>query len=127
VLPIAGHWMNGENRIDYWHKDLQSVVSQGATDQLACGTNIIQDLSSIHLIYAGDHGQGAFRSAMKLLFTKGDAVESEYVSECIANIGHINCGKDNYQVLQNTYIPIHDKMMAAMQRPQDRLCIPIRG
>ena len=65
-------------------------------------------MSSIHLIYSGDCGQGAFISALKLLFMKGDAEDSECVSECIANIGHIYCGKDKYQVLKNTNIPEHN-------------------
>ena len=91
---------------------------------LVHGKNFYQDLSSIHLIYAGDCGQVAFRSALRLLFIKGDAEDSECVSEYIANIGHVYCGKDNYQVLKNTYIPKHNKMMEDMYQPETRLCLP---
>ena len=97
---------------------------QEATYQLIHRKNLYQDISSIHLIYAGDRGQGAFRSALKLLFMKGDAEDSECVSECIANIGHMYCGKDNYQVLKHTYIPKHNTMMEEIYQPEDRLFLP---
>ena len=63
MLPIADHWMNDEGRINYWYKNLQSILIQGATYHIVCGKNFYQDLSRIHLIYAGYHGQGAFISA----------------------------------------------------------------
>ena len=123
VLPIADHWMNGEEQINYWYKNIQSIFILGVSDQFVCGKNFHQDLSSIHLTYSGDHCQRAFRSALKLVVMNRDVKNSKFVYECIASIGHIDCGKDNYQVLQNTYIPKHDKMIDNMQQPEARKCL----
>ena len=81
-------------------------------------------MSRIHLIYAGDHGQGTLRSALKLIFIKVDDEDSQCVSECIAEIVQIDCEKDDYQVLQSTYIPKRDKIMEEMQRPESRIYLP---
>ena len=112
VLPIADHWMNGEEQINYWYKNLQSILIQEATNQIVQVKNLY-------------HGQVGFISALKLLFMKGDAEDSECVSVCIAEIVNIDCGNDNYQVLQNNYIQNHDKKMEEMQRPEARLYLPI--
>ena len=49
---------------------------EGDTDQLAHGKYFYLDMSRIHLIYAGDHGQGTLRSALKLIFIKVDDEDS---------------------------------------------------
>ena len=64
VIPIADHWMNGEEQINYWYNNLKSALIQGDTNQILSRKKFYQDLSSIHLIYSVDHVQGAFRSAL---------------------------------------------------------------
>ena len=73
-------------------KETQLVIESGDID--------LSDIDRIDIVVGGDHGQGAFRFPMKILYIMNN--EKRY--ESIQPVGYILCKKDNGLILKNTTI-----------------------
>ncbi len=65
-----------------------------ATDEGALG-----GLKSMDVVLGGDHGQGKFRSVIKIILR--DNVGKQ-VTSMVMKVGHIDCTKDTYEVLKSS-------------------------
>ena len=60
----------------------------------------ISNIKRIGIVVGGDHGQGAFRFPMKILYIMKDDTRHESIQP----VGYILCKKDNGIILKNTII-----------------------
>ena len=60
----------------------------------------ILNINRIDIVVGGDHGQGAFRFPMKILYIMNDDTRHESIQP----VGYILCQKDNGIILKNTII-----------------------
>ena len=60
----------------------------------------ISDINRINIVVGGDHGQGAFRYSMKILYI----MNSGKIYESIQPVDYILCQKDSGMILKNTII-----------------------
>ena len=70
----------------------QIVIDSGDID--------ILNINRIDIVVGGDHGQGAFRFPMKILYIMKDDTKHESIQP----VGYILCKKDNGIILKNTII-----------------------
>ena len=62
-------------------------------------TITIDSVESLDLVIGGDHGQGKFRSVMKIILRNQDL---KNVNQFCIKIDHIDCEKDTYEVLRDS-------------------------
>jgi hypothetical protein len=56
-------------------------------------------LKSIDVVLGGDHGQGNFRSVIKIILRDDDGKQ---VDSMVMKVGHIDCMKDTYDILKSS-------------------------
>jgi hypothetical protein len=56
-------------------------------------------LNSIDVVLGGDHGQGKFRSVIKIILQDDDGKK---LDSMVMKAGHINCMKDTYDILTSS-------------------------
>jgi hypothetical protein len=106
VPPITGSFEDPvtSKTIHFWTKPIAKLLEVSvstyvkengiATDQAALGI-----LKSIDVVLGGDHGQGKFRSVIKIIL--GDDAGKQ-VDSMVMKVGHIDCTKDTYDILKSS-------------------------
>lgn len=93
-------------KIEWWWKPIDKIVEEHLKKWFSVrrrrGRNA-QNLDRVAVVLGGDHGQGAFIMIVKIIlyFKDGDKVKTEKLQ---LNVGHVNCRKDNYDILSNTLL-----------------------
>ena len=94
-----------EKKKKFWTKSVPTIVLTYLKHKLGDSVQI-DSVRSIELVIGGDHGQGKFRSVMKIILR--DASGKNIDSFCV-KIGHIDFDKDTYHVLKNSVTkPLND-------------------
>ena len=78
--------------------------------------NFSDALKRIHLVYSCDHGQGALRCCLKILFIDAEKEDGKVIGQSEYNVGLVDCTKDDYETLKQTIIPKFDKMMENLMK-----------
>ena len=113
VEPIHGESIYDEKTLSWWYKNVNDVVKT-LLDNEWYGV----DFDDIDVIFGGDHGQGVFGAAVKIILWKGDDV----IRKAVEKIGHIDSEKDNYDILNGTIAPL---LNDSLQYIKDKvLCVP---
>ena len=107
-----GKW--AENDMNVWYKKLKSVALRALDDRRSTTKD-----TSFSTSLQSDHGQGAYRMALKVLFMDGDDKESKCLREATINV---DCKKDDFETLKHTVMPKMDTMLRELQ--EEQLCIP---
>ena len=77
-------------------RDSTAIFKKEISLLIKCNLIIIDDISRIDFIVGGDHGQGAFRFPLKLLFD----MKSETNVDRTSTDTYILCQKDNGGILK---------------------------
>ena len=75
----------------YWVRDSTTIFNKEISLLIKCNIINVDNISSIDVIVGSDHGQGAFRFPMKLLFIMKSSKNVEHES----SVAYILCKKDN--------------------------------
>jgi hypothetical protein len=104
VDPVSDMCVVDKETIHYWTKPLDKVLNASMATRLfgKSDENMMNEINNVDLVLGGDHGQRKFRMVVKVVVRKGSmkAIDSWPVK-----IGHIDCKKDSYHVLQSTIAP----------------------
>ena len=106
IVPRFGEYKyihevgNKPKFILYWIRDSTIIFKKEISLLVKSNILNLDDISRIDVIISGDHGQGAFRFPMKLLFVMKSSKNIE--REC--SVAYILCKKDNVEILKNTII-----------------------
>ena len=84
----------------YWIRDSTVIFKKEICLLVKPNLLNLDDISRINVIMEGDHGQGAFRFPIKLLFV----MKSWKNVERESSGAYILCKKDNGEILKNTII-----------------------
>jgi hypothetical protein len=115
LTPLTGCWTDENGlKTDYSYKELEQVILLRVNDVLKSNPSEIEATKRIHLVFSGDHGQGAMRFSCKVLLMQKDADDSRVISEQSYSIGEIDCKKDDYRTLLNTLMPKYDEMISRL-------------
>ena len=111
VPPVVGSYedpVTGKT-IHFWTKPIATLleVSVATYTQERAATNpALNNLESIDVVLGGDHGQGKFRSVIKIIL-RDDIGKS--VDTLVMKVGHIDCTKDTYDILKSSVTgPLND-------------------
>ena len=102
VPPVPGSYEDPATgkTIHFWTKPigqlLEVSVATYAKKKVATAT-ALESLQSIDVVLGGDHGQGKFRSVIKIILRDGAGLS---VDTLVMKVGHIDCTKDTYDVLK---------------------------
>lgn len=94
VTPTHGVASVGARKIHFWYKDVDDVV-----------VNLLENewksisFHSMDVVFGGDHGQGVFGAAVKVILWTSDW---QVAASAVRKVGHIDCTKDTYDVLKAT-------------------------
>ena len=103
VNPISKMTQVDGETIHYWTKPLIPTISSSiATRVTSKDESMKNDLHNIDLVVGGDHGQRKFRMLVKIILRKDNM---KVIDEWPIKVGHIDCRKDTYKVLQQTIMP----------------------
>ena len=91
--PIHGISKVDEKDISWWYKDIDDVIKNLLDNEWAD-----VDFDEIDVVFGGDHGQGVFGAAVKIILWKDDIA----VRKAVEKVGHIDCDKDTYDILNET-------------------------
>ena len=80
----------------FWVRDTVAVFKKATQMLIDSGDIGTLNISRIDIVVGGDHGQGAFRFPMKILYIMKD--DTRY--ESIQPVGYILCKKDNGIILK---------------------------
>ena len=106
ILPKFGEYNHYHEigskteNILFWVRDTVAVFKKETELPIESGDIDISDISRIDIVVGGDHGQGAFRFSMKILYT----INNGNIHESIQSVGYILYKKDNGIILKNTII-----------------------
>jgi hypothetical protein len=113
VPPVVGSFedpLTGKT-IHFWTKPIAQLLemSVGTYAQETVSTNpTLDNLRSIDVVLGGDHGQGKFRSVIKIILRDGAGLS---VDTLVMKVGHIDCTKDTYDVLKSSVAgPLNDSL-----------------
>jgi hypothetical protein len=105
VDPVSDMCVVDKEMIHYWMKPLDKVLNASMGTRLFGGESdelMISNINNVDLVLGGDHGQRKFRMVVKVVVRK---VSMEAIDSWPVKIGHIDCKKDSYDVLQSTIAP----------------------
>ena len=107
--PKCDHFIMEKKKNHFWTKSVPKVVLTSLKNRLG-ESGQYDSVQSIDLVIGGDHGQGKFRSVMKIILRNASGKNID--SFCV-KIGHIDCDKDTYHVLKNSVTkPLNDDIKA---------------
>ena len=92
-------WENEKKEIHYWTKPLPDILGKCLNPHL--DEVRTERIESVDLVIEEDHGQGKFRSRMKIILRNCDGKNIHYF--CI-KLNHIDYEKDTYEVLKDSII-----------------------
>jgi hypothetical protein len=115
VPPVPGSFEDAATgkTIHFWTKPIARLLEVSlstyvqekkiTTDEAALG-----QLQSMDVVLGGDHGQGKFRSVIKIILRDG---AGKQVDTMVMKVGHIDCTKDTYDVLKSSVAgPLNESM-----------------
>ncbi|CAJ1962191.1 unnamed protein product [Cylindrotheca closterium] len=113
VEPIHGTVKIDETIITYWYRPITNVV-------LNLFKHEFKDLEfhECKVILGGDHGVGVFHMSIKVVLYRQDGTIAR---EAIEKVGHINNGKDTYQVLNETIMQPLEESLALLEKSALRI------
>jgi hypothetical protein len=76
-----------------------SVSTYIQENKMATDEGALSSLKSMDVVLGGDHGQGKFRSVIKIILRDNDGKQ---VTSMVMKVGHIDCTKDTYEVLKSS-------------------------
>jgi hypothetical protein len=104
VPPVVGSFEDAATgkTIHYWTKPIAQLlevsVATYAKERIATNPTL-NNLKSIDVVLGGDHGQGKFRSVIKIILRDDTGLS---VDTLVMKVGHIDCTKDTYDVLKSS-------------------------
>lgn len=122
-------------RCSYWCRDASIVVSNELArlidhsfDTLKSSSNLLSSIARNCTIISGaDHGQGAWRSWVKIYTMSENCVQEEMAADptfdqrktyITSQVGHITCKKDHPEILLNSVSPhlstAYEKLLSSM-------------
>ena len=75
----------------FWVRDTVAIFKKETELPIESGDIDISDISRMDIVVGSDHGQGAFRFPMKIVYI----MNNEKRHESIQPVGYILCKKDN--------------------------------
>jgi hypothetical protein len=110
-------------RCSYWCRDASIVVSKElerlldySSDNLESTNKLSSIAGGCTIIVEADHGQGAWRSWLKICTMSGDKVREKMANEASfdsktayipSQVAHITCKKDNHEILAGSVSADH--------------------
>jgi len=91
LIPVTKKVRIGNENVIYSYVPLDELVSEKLLERFD------ENVMSADIILGGDHGQGAFRSPVKIIMT---FVDHKKTVECW--FGEVECKKDNFEVIKGT-------------------------
>lgn len=70
-------------------------------------------MTSVDVVFGGDHGQGKFRAVVKVIYRDECGKK---IDDVVMTVGHIDCRKDTYDVLKNTIAQKHNESLSRLDK-----------
>merc|ERR1712032_826293 len=104
-----------QKKIHYWTKPIDKVVTTCVEKFLEEQKEVHEkkNLTSIDVVFGGDHGQGKFRAVVKVIYR--DECRKK-IDDVVMTVGHIDCRKDTYDVLKNTIAQKHNESLSRLDK-----------
>ena len=106
VAPVTGSFEDPVTKktIHYWTKPIAELLEVSVStyiqeNKMATEEGALRSLKSMDVVLGGDHGQGKFRSVIKIILRDDDGKQ---VTSMVMKVGHIDCTKDTYEVLKSS-------------------------
>ncbi len=106
VAPVTGSFEDPVTKktIHYWTKPIAELLEVSVStyiqeNKMATEEGALRSLKSMDVVLGGDHGQGKFRSVIKIILRDGN---DKQVTSMVMKVGHIDCTKDTYEVLKSS-------------------------
>ena len=117
VIPKCDFFISDHKKIHFWTKPISKIMIK-SLESLYCQdcSNVSQSksISTIDMVFGGDHGQGKMRCVTK--FIPRDSGGNKVISYVIKN-AHIDVDHDTYDVLNNSIVkPINEDMKLLMKK-----------
>ena len=107
ILPMFGEYKYNNMKkgskpehILFWVRDNVAIFKKESQLLIESGDIDLSNIIRIEIVVGGDHGQGAFRFPMKILYAMNNGIRHESIQP----VGYILCKKDNGIILNNTTI-----------------------
>ena len=84
----------------FWVRDTAAIFKKETQLLIESSDIDISNVKRIDIVVGGDHGQGAFRFPMKILYIMNNGTRHESIQP----MDYILCKKDNGIILKNTII-----------------------
>jgi hypothetical protein len=106
VPPVTGSFEDPvtSKRIHFWTKPIAKLLEVSVSTyiqekSIAADDAALGILKSIDVVLGGDHGQGKFRSVIKIILRDNDGKQ---VDSMVMKVGHIDCRKVRYDILKSS-------------------------
>ncbi len=106
VPPVTGSFEDPvtSKTIHFWTKPIAKLLEVSVSTyvrekSIAADDAALAILKSIDVVLGGDHGQGKFRSVIKIILRDEDGKQ---VDSMVMKVGHIDCTKDTYDILKSS-------------------------
>jgi hypothetical protein len=115
VPPVTGSFEDPVMRktIHFWLKPIAKLLEVSVSTyvrekSIAADDSALGMLKSIDVVLGGDHGQGKFRSVIKIILGDDDGKQ---VDSMVMKVGHIDCVKDTYDILKSSVVgPLNESI-----------------
>jgi hypothetical protein len=117
IPPVSSSYLTSEGKkIHFWTKPigkvLEASVATFVNEKTLSDDDILATVKGIDIVFGGDHGQGKFRSVIKIIVR---GVEKK-VTSMVMKVGHIDCKKDTYEVIKRSIaLPLNDSLAKVIE------------
>jgi hypothetical protein len=111
IPPVTSSYLTSEGKkIHFWTKPinklLEKLVATNANETSLSDDDILATIKGVDIVFGGDHGQGKFRSLIKIIVRGGGGKK---MTSMVVKVGHIDCKKDTYDVIKRSIAgPLND-------------------
>ena len=95
VDPVCDSIVINASHVSFWHKPLIQALNLSIDSRISMNKQV----KSVDIVLGGDHGQRKFRMLVKIILRDEDM---KVICSWVIKIGHIDCVKDTYDVLDTT-------------------------
>ena len=105
--------MIGEEVVTFWYRSVDLIVK-----------NLLDNdwrdvgFDEIHVVFGGDHGQGVFGAAVKVILFKKDG---QVLRDAVEEVGHVDCKKDTYGIIEKTIAKPLNESLERLNGPTIRV------